>query len=165
MDSFVLSVVHQIITSSEFAFFNTIDENGLPASRLIEPFEPEKDFSFIIIGTHSSTRKVVELSHNHKSSLSYHDVKKKSYVVLKGESKVIKHPSPFHSKYFKEHWKPFFETQAPESSEYVIIKFTPQTIEISSPIDKILASLWCPVILTRDKETEKFQIQHPEPPK
>jgi general stress protein 26 len=68
----ILKAAHSVIVEARYATFVTIDEAGQPQSRIVDPFEPESDFT-IWIGTNALTRKVSHLASNPRVTLLYFD--------------------------------------------------------------------------------------------
>jgi hypothetical protein len=59
----VLSSARYVVPKARYATMITVGEDGQPQARIVDPFEPEPDFT-IWIGTISTSRKVAQLHKN-----------------------------------------------------------------------------------------------------
>jgi len=108
-------------------------------------FPPAEDMT-IVIGTKKCTRKVEEIKANPKCSLLFYDKESICQVIFEGKAFVDNNIDK--EKYWRKEWNEFYENK---EKDYVLLKFIPSTINITS-IEKGIAShplAWKPVILQK----------------
>ena len=118
-----------IAQAAQWAFLITVDRDGQPQSRLMQPFAPDPDFE-IWLGTTAGSRKVEQLRHNPRATLSYLDPKGPDYLTLIGAARVVDAVNAKRA-HWREGWEKFFPG-GPDGPEYVVIAFTPARIELVS---------------------------------
>jgi len=125
--TYLKSVAHEMIISSPYCALITIDGEGRPRARTMDPFKP--DTSFVIwFGTHSKTRKVEQIKNNPKATVYYYNEDVEGYVVLNGSAYLVNDPAE-KAKRWKEEWAAFYNQ---ERDTYLLIKFVPQWLEVYS---------------------------------
>lgn len=123
-----LAAARQVIAAARYATFATIDEvGGYPHSRVVDPFEPEADFT-IWIGTNAETRKVREIARNPRVSLLYFDAPREHYVSITGVATLVRDAGE-KARRFKPEWKAFYRNGS-AGDDYVLIKVAPTRLEI-----------------------------------
>ncbi len=127
----LLAIARKVIDSAYFATVITTNDKGEAKARIMEPFEPEKDFS-IYLATNPKTRKLKELKQNNSMTLHYFDRDNPGYVTLIGKAQVVQ-DSLTKVKYFKKGWEAFY---ANRTDAYTLIKFIPKELELISIRDK-----------------------------
>ena len=122
----------------------TLDENGEAKARAMDPFEPEEDFT-IWFGTNSKSRKVNQIKNDPRVTLYYLDKDASGYVVIYGKAELINNPEA-KKKWWKNAWEDFYQNK---ENDYLLIKVTPQSLEILSPPREINNDpcTWRPPIL------------------
>ena len=124
----VLKAAREVIGAARYATFATIDDlGGYPYSRIVDPFEPEPDFT-IWIGTNANTRKVQQIGRNPRVSLLYFDAPHQHYVAVSGSAAVVRDPAE-KSRRFKPEWKEFYPNGS-AGDDFVLIKVTPLWLEV-----------------------------------
>lgn len=129
-------------------FLITLDGQGQPQARIMDPFEPEPDMS-VWLGTHRGTRKVQQIRNNPQATLAYFDPEGKSYVTLLGHARLVEDREERRRRW-KEQWEAFYPGGA-EGEHYLLIHFIPSRIEIMSLAHDLASDplAWRPAILTR----------------
>jgi general stress protein 26 len=141
----VLKAARDVIGAARYATLATIDNlGGYPYSRVVDPFEPEPDFT-IWIGTNAETRKVQQIGMNPRVSLLYFDAPRQHYVSIVGSATVVRDAAE-KARRFKPEWKAFYKNGS-SGDDYVLIKVAPLRLEIvaDSLGMKNDAATWRPV--------------------
>ena len=125
----VLEAAKAGIKAAEYCFLITLSASGEPHARLVQPFEPEQDWT-IWVGTSPETRKVSEIQMDSRVTLAVHDAKDTAYVALLGTAQVERDIDK-KRKYWRREWVAF-TPGGPEGDDYVLIKFFPSRIELMS---------------------------------
>lgn len=121
-------VAKEIITDAGVCAFTTLDCEGTPRTRAMDPFPVEEDFT-IWMGTNSKSRKVSQIKNDDRVNLYYINNNKSGYVVVHGEAELINDPD-LKEKYWKPEWEKFYSDK---ESNYLLIKVIPLWIEVLSP--------------------------------
>jgi general stress protein 26 len=139
---FYLKSAREIMISSKKCGLITMDENGVPHVRTMDPFKPEDDFT-VWLATHPGTRKVQQLKNNPNVVLYYADKNDQGYVTIHGKAELVTDQTE-KDKRWKSVWKDFY----PDRNEnYLLIKIVPQYLEIINYNRGIFgdAKTWQPV--------------------
>ena len=123
----VINLSKDIIKKTYFGTFITMDSEGQPRARVMEPFEPDDDF-IIWLATNPKSRKVSQLKANPKATLHYFDKDNLGYVSLMGQAFLIDDKAIKESKW-KDGWENFYPNK---DKDYLLIKFIPKTLELIS---------------------------------
>lgn len=143
----LISSAKEIMTAAGTCALITLDEEGRPRVRTMDPFAPESDFT-VWFGTNSKSRKVNQISRDPRVTLYYLDGDASGYVMIHGIAQLVDDP-----KEKEKRWKDEWETFYPDRTEgYLLIKVSPIWMEVSSftrgiAIDTIT---WQPPILLFD---------------
>jgi general stress protein 26 len=130
----LIKAAKEIMNATGTCAFITQDKNSISKVRMMDPFPPEKEL-VVWFGTNSTSRKVSQLKLNNKVTLYYRDKDDSGYVTLHGKAELVNNQQ-LKKKYWKKTWEGFY----PKNKEnYLLIKFTPHTIEIVSPPRKIVS--------------------------
>jgi len=147
----ILKAARQIIDRAYFGSFITIDAQGQPKVRLMEPFAPDPNF-VIYLATNPKSRKVKEIEANSTASLHYVDKPRTGYVSLYGKIYVIKNDS-IKKAHWKNGWERFYQNKG---NAYTLLKFVPDYLEVISIRDHLNGDTktWQPakVILNANKK-------------
>lgn len=111
----------------------TLDTNGLPSVRVMDPFLPESDFT-IWFGTNPKSRKVNEINNNPKVTLYYLEKNSAGYVVIHGTATLVNDQSE-KDKWWKTEWDAFYPNN---TDAYQLIKVSPQRMEVISYTHNII---------------------------
>jgi len=123
----IINLSKEIIKETYFATLITVDKNGQPRARVMEPFEPDKNF-IIWLATNPKSRKVAQLKNNSKTTLHYFDKNNLGYASLMGNAFLV-NDEVIKSQKFKDGWDKFYKNQ---KEDYLLIKFIPKTLELIS---------------------------------
>ncbi len=123
----VLLAAREIIKAAKTCALITIDEDGNTRVRTMDPFQPEENFT-IWLGTNANSRKVVQIKNHPQVSLYYLDSDASGYVVIQGTAELI-NDSKEKDKRWKKEWEAFYPNK---TDNYLLIKITPQWLEVSS---------------------------------
>jgi general stress protein 26 len=146
-----LAAARAIVENAEYCFLITMDAGGQPQARLMQPFAPAGDFT-IWMGTHPRTRKVEQIRANPKVTVAYQDAKAPGYVTLIGTAKVVDSLEA-RKAHWRDDWGDFFPG-GPAGSNYALIEFKPQRIELISAANEMVTAAGAPpVIIERRGES------------
>ncbi len=84
----ILDLARETIQKVRYAALATVDVDGQPRTRIVDPFAPDDDF-VIYVSTKPNTRKVEQIRHNNKVTLFYFDVEGRNYVSVMGTAELI----------------------------------------------------------------------------
>jgi general stress protein 26 len=123
----LLDAARALVKSTEYCFFITERSDGHPHARLMQPYEPEKDFT-IYFGASPRSRKVREVLKHPNVAIAFYNQQETAYLTMLGSATVVEDIA-LREKYWRSNWNDLFPG-GPESSEYVLIKFVPDRIEM-----------------------------------
>jgi len=123
----VIHLSKDIIKNAYFGTFITVDSDGQPRARVMEPFAPDDDF-VIWLATNPRSRKVNQLKAHPKVTLHYFDKDNLGYVSLMGEAVLVNNKATKAAKW-KDGWENFYPNK---DKDYLLIKFIPKTLELIS---------------------------------
>lgn len=121
----LLKTGREIIKNAYFAQFASVNKEGMPKIRVIEPFAPDKEWN-VFFGTNPRSRKVKEIKNHPQSALHYFDKARLAYVSLYGKA-YIENDSLLRKKYWKESWKSFYPDK---EKDFMLIRFVPEKMEL-----------------------------------
>ncbi len=117
----------EIMTSTETCALITLDDEGLPRVRTMDPFLPESDFT-VWFGTNSKSRKVAQIKKDPRVTLYYLEKDRSGYVMLHGMAELVNNPEE-KEKRWKDEWTDFYPNK---SDDYLLIKVSPEWMEVIS---------------------------------
>jgi general stress protein 26 len=140
-------IAREIIDASGNCALITIDDEGQPRARTMDPFAPEDDFT-IWFGTNTKSRKVKQIKNEPRVTLYYFDKPSSSYVTIHGKAQIIDDAKE-KMKFWKNNWSAFYPS-FPQG--YTLIKVTPEWMEIISESRGVTddSITWQPPILRLD---------------
>ena len=146
-DEELTKVAKEIIDQANNCALISLDVEGNPRVRIMDPFKPEKDF-IIWFGTNPKSRKVIQIKSDSRVTLYYVAEDNSGYVTILGEAQIID-DSAEKEKRWKEKWKAFYPNY-PEG--YALIKVTPKSMEVISITHNILGDTitWLPPAIEFD---------------
>ena len=83
----LISAAREIISAAGTCALITLDEEGRPRVRAMDPFSPEDDFT-VWFGTNSNSRKVKQINKDPRVTLFYLDSDASGYVMIHGLAQV-----------------------------------------------------------------------------
>ena len=107
----------------------TLGVDGHPQARMMNPFAPEPGLT-VWMATNPSTRKVADMRTDQRVTLVYFDRDDPGYVTLLGDARLVNDPAEKRARW-KDDWTLYYPG-GPESSDYLLIEFVPQRIEVVS---------------------------------
>jgi len=123
----LIELSKEMISNCYYGSFITIDQNGQPKTRVMEPFAPDENME-IWMATNPQSRKVKEIKNNSKTTLHYFDKNNMGYVSFYGNAYIINDDSIKATKW-KKGWERFYKNQ---KEDYMLIRFIPQSLELIS---------------------------------
>jgi len=131
----IVTAAKEIMMSAPTCTLITIDDQGRPRARAMDPFAPEDDFT-IWLGTNPKSRKVGQIKNDDRVTLYYLDHDDSGYVMIHGNAKIIEDQVE-KEKHWKEEWKAFYPNKR---DTFVLIKVTPEWLEVISNTRGILGN-------------------------
>jgi len=125
----ILAAAREVAATARYATLITLDADGHPQARIVDPFDLESDFT-IWIGTNRRTRKVAEIARDPRVTLLYFDRDGASYLTLIGRAAAVD-DSTMKAKYWKTEWAPFYPGGA-QGDDYLLIRIQPIRLEVSA---------------------------------
>lgn len=121
------SAAHEIMIRARYCALITIDQDGKPRARTMDPFEPDSSFT-VWFGTNIHSRKVLQIKYDPRVTLYYFEPQSEGYVVIQGTAHLVNDPG-IKKIYWKEEWTEFYPNPA---EDYLLIQVIPDRLEISS---------------------------------
>lgn len=140
----LVDAAKEIMTAAGTCALITIDEEGRPRVRMMDPFLPESDLT-VWFGTNPKSRKVAQIKKNPKVTLYYLDSDATGYVMIHGIAQLVDDQRE-KDKHWKEEWEAFY---ANKQENYLLIKVSPEWMEVISYRHGILGDpvTWKPPIV------------------
>lgn len=129
----LIIAAQDIMTKAGTCALITLDEQGRPRVRTMDPFPPKKDL-VVWFGTNSNSRKVEQIKKDSRVTLYYLDYDSTGYVMIHGIALLVDDPEE-KKKYWKKEWEAFYPSK---NDNYLLIKVTPEWMEIVSETRSIL---------------------------
>ena len=123
----LIKAAREIMTSAGSCALITIDHEGCPRVREMDPFPPEDDFT-VWFGTNPRSRKVEQIKNNPKVTLYYLEAHGAGYVTIHGTAQLVDDPEE-KDRRWKDDWKAFYPNK---TNDYLLIKVTPVWMETIS---------------------------------
>ena len=123
----LMVIAREIIDAAGNCALITLDEEGRPRARTMDPFNPEDDFT-IWFGTNRKSRKVVQINNDPRVTLYYFDKTSASYVTIHGKA-IVLDDEKIKARHWKKKWAAFYPDYP---NGYSLIKVTPEWLEVIS---------------------------------
>ena len=123
----LLKVAREIMTSAETCALITLDHEGHPRARAMDPIIPDSDFT-VWFGTNPRSRKVDQIKNDPRVTLYYLEDEDSGYVTIHGIAEIVNDQKE-KEKRWKDEWEAFYSNK---SEDFVLIKFLPEWMEIVS---------------------------------
>ncbi|MDX5584901.1 MAG: pyridoxamine 5'-phosphate oxidase family protein [Aureibaculum sp.] len=123
----LIETSNEIIESSYYCTLVTIDKEGQPKVRVMEPFKPDDNYE-IWLATNPKSRKVQQIKNNSKSTVNYFNKTELSYVSLMGNAFIV-NDETIKSQKWKEGWEQHYKNK---KEDYLLIRFVPESLELVS---------------------------------
>jgi general stress protein 26 len=121
----LISVAREYISTVPYCALVTIDSDGIPNVRTMDPFPPDEDM-VIWLGTNRYSRKVQEIKNNPKVALYYSNNNGAGYVSITGIASLVDDPEK-KAALWKDAWKNFYSNK---EEQYLLIKIIPEKLEL-----------------------------------
>ena len=123
----LLGIAREVVEGAAFVSLATLDEEGYPAVRAMDPLPPGEDW-MVWLATNPASRKVEQLRAQPRVALHYLAEGVPAYVTLIGQARLVDDPE-LKARHWKESWTPFY----PDRDESVLlIEVTPIRLEVIS---------------------------------
>jgi general stress protein 26 len=132
LNNHILIAAKEIMSSAKTCALITIDNEGRPRVRVMDPFMPEDDFT-VWFGTNKKTRKTQQIKNNPKVTLYYLEPNNAGYVMITGLAELIDDAVEK-----KKHWKDTWRVFYPNMDDYILIKVSPEWMEVISYTHNII---------------------------
>ena len=123
----LIKAAREIMTSAGTCALITLDEEGRPRVRTMDPFAPDSDFT-VWYGTNSKSRKVNQINMDPRVTLYYLDSDASGYVMIHGLAQLVDDQKEKDQRW-KDEWIAFYPNK---TEDYLLIKVTPIWMEVSS---------------------------------
>ena len=123
----LMNAAKEIMNAASTCALITLDEEGLPRARAMDPFAPESDLT-VWFGTNPNSRKVFQIKKDSRVSLYYLANDASGYVTIYGEAQLVNDPQEIEHRW-KEEWEAYYPDR---SKDYLLIKVSPRSIEVVS---------------------------------
>src|SRR5882672_1538896 len=102
----LLATARAIIKTARYCALITLDSNGRPHARTMDPYPPEENM-VVWLGTNSKSRKVAEIRRHQHVTLYYFVREDQAYVTIAGRARIVQDAAE-KAKHWKEEWKDFY---------------------------------------------------------
>ncbi len=123
----LMKAAREIMTGARYCALITLDDEGLPRARTMDPFAPDEDFT-IWFGTNSKSRKVDQIRREPRVTIYYFDAGISGYVVIRGIAELV-NDLKRKEVYWKDEWGAFYPNYP---DNYLLIKVLPVWMEVIS---------------------------------
>lgn len=121
----VLAAARAIMEAARFCALVTLDAEGAPRVRTMDPFPPRGDMT-VWLGTDRDSRKVAEIEGDGRVALYYAAPDESGYVSVLGRARLVDDEAEKAAR-----WKPEWEAFYPDrASDYLLIEVVPERIEV-----------------------------------
>lgn len=142
----IRSAAFDVMQAARYCTLITIDEDGQPQARIVDPLVSEAEGS-IWIATNPLTRKVKEIENDPRVSLLFFNEKAGEYVTVRATARVVSDAAQ-KAAHWKAEWQPFYKEQT-RGADFMLFELRPTRFEVSSPRHQLNndPKTWRPVIL------------------
>ncbi len=121
----LIAAAREIMTAQQYCALITLDEEGRPVARTMNPFPPEDDMT-VWIATSTLTRKVQQIRHDPRVTLYYADHSKATgFVAISGHAVLVDDRAEM-IKRKRAYWDQAF----PGFKNLVLIKVIPERMDV-----------------------------------
>lgn len=132
-DSKLILAAKDILSAANTCTLITLDREGRPRARIMDPFLPEDDMT-VWFGTNRQSRKVDQIKNDPRVTLFYQTTDGSGYVMIHGKAELIDDPLE-KEKRWKDGWEAFYPDK---SKGYLLIRVSPLWMEVVSYAHGIL---------------------------
>jgi general stress protein 26 len=126
-DDVLIKAAREIMTEASTCALITLDEEGRPRVRMMDPFKPENDF-IVWLGTNPESRKVDQIKQDPRVTLYYEGRDDSGYVMIHGQAQLVSDKKE-KEKWWKPEWSAFYSDR---QQGFLLIKVSPQWMEVVS---------------------------------
>jgi len=123
----LITAAREIMNSVETCALITLDHEGIPRVRAMDPFPPESNFT-VWFGTNLKSRKVEQIKKDPRVTLYYFKNDGSGYVMIHGIAQLVNNQKE-KEKRWKVEWEAFYPNK---SEDYLLIKVSPEWMEVVS---------------------------------
>jgi general stress protein 26 len=121
----LVAAARDIMTAQTYCALITLDSDGRPQARTMNPFPPEEDMT-VWIATHANTRKAAEIRRDPRVTLYYADhAQATGYVAMTGRATLVDDMKEILARR-RAYWDQAF----PGLKNLVLIKVVPELIDV-----------------------------------
>lgn len=141
-----VAAARRMMTEVGFCALITVDAEGVPQARTMDPFPPEPDLT-VWLGTRRGTRKLGQLAAEPRATLYYFDPQGPGYVTLIGRLTEVDDPAE-RERRFKPGWIEFYD-DGHRGEDFVLLRFDAERLEIVSIPDELASApkTWRPFVV------------------
>lgn len=143
----ILEAARSILAKARYATLVTLDDEGAPQARVVDPFAPEGEGLVVWVATNARSRKVSQLARDGRVTLVYFEPATASAVTLVGTAQLVRDPAE-KARRWKPEWAPFYQ-DTHKGDDYLLIRVTPSRLEVVGEAYGMMndPATWRPVIL------------------
>ncbi len=119
------SAARSIVNAAVYATFVTVDADGQPQARTVQPVQPDSNW-VVWFATNPRTRKVQQLRKNPRATLHYFDRDRLSYVAIVGRAVLVSDLAQKRA-HWNPAWTPFY---ADQDTSVLLIRVVPDRVEV-----------------------------------
>jgi len=123
----LINTAREIMTSAKTCALITLDKEGRPRVRTMDPFAPESDFT-VWFGTNPKSRKVDQIKKDSRVTLYYIENDGSGYVMIHGIAQTVNNQEE-KEKRWKVEWEAFYPNKY---EDFLLIKVSPEWMEVIS---------------------------------
>lgn len=144
-----INTAKEIMNNSGNCALITLDKEGRPRVRVMDPFSPEEDLT-VWLGTNPKSRKVDQIRNDPRVSLYYYDQDAVGYVMIEGIAQLVDDIKEKETRW-KANWDAFYPNR---NEDYLLIKIIPNWMEVISYKHGIMGDsiTWKPPIINIKQE-------------
>lgn len=137
----LLQAAKEIMNEAGLCALITLDAEGRPRVRAMDPFKPENDM-VVWLATNPKSRKVSQIQNDRRVTLYYMDKDNSGYVMIHGHAQLVNDKKEKERRW-KKGWKKFYPNR---EDGYLLIQVIPNWLEIVSNTRGIVgnSTTWLP---------------------
>jgi general stress protein 26 len=119
----LIAAARAIMKTARYCALITLDSNGRPQARTMDPFPPEEDM-VVWLATNPKSRKVAQIRRNQRVTLYYFVPEDRAYVTISGRARIVQDAKEG-ARHWKDDWKDFYPDR-----RYLLIVVRPEKLEL-----------------------------------
>lgn len=139
----LIATAREIMKTARYCALITLDSNGRPHARTMDPFSPAEDM-VVWLATNPKSRKVVEIRRHQRVTLYYFVQEDQAYVTISGRARIVDDAKE-RAKHWKDEWKDFYPDR-----NYLLIVVKPEKLELVNVKQGLIGDsvTWKPAAVT-----------------